>query len=91
MPLSEKAILEMEESLYELIKLLAKDNPVMRMQLRTIRPTLQKKLIENKDAMVHTVFEPLHAWLHENNIDAVKKTATSVEGALDEMAKHPTN
>lgn len=89
--LSNEAIAEIENALYGLVSLLARDNPILRLQMRNMRGQLRQKLLENREEVEKNVMEPLHYFMHEHNIQAVEKKAESVEGALNEIAQHPTN
>ena len=89
--LSDEAVEEIERAMYGLIVLLAKDNPILRMQMRTMRGQLHAKMIKNRVALEKNFLEPLHFFMHEQNVLAVEKKAVSVESALNEIAKHPTN
>lgn len=82
--LSDEAVQELVETLYELIDLLPAQGLFTR-QLKLFKRNLKYAIMENQEPFIHNVLEPFHYWLHENNIDMRNKKVRSITEGLKEI------
>lgn len=82
--LSEAAVQELVDAIYELIDMLPAQGLFTR-QLILFKKNVRTTILQNQGAFIRNVLEPLHYWLHENEIGMSNKKAKSIEDGLKKI------